>query len=183
MNVDLSAAAAFMTTHARVLDRRRFELMSGKGDPASALAALDGYRNADGGDCLDAIRAIDREPHAYVLAFAVRFLDAVYDDRPEAVELLDRLRGYGPADGLLRVEGGTEEERLRPLDVAPYPGPARTLLAERVVAADLDRLAGLQRDDGGWTVDYAEISPGGTLDWRGHVTVRAIAVLRANGVI
>ena len=37
-----------MATHARVLDRRRFELLLGTGTPA-VLAAADGYRNADGG--------------------------------------------------------------------------------------------------------------------------------------
>ncbi|HUR02960.1 MAG TPA: hypothetical protein VM347_10495, partial [Nonomuraea sp.] len=211
MNVDLSAATAFMATHARVLDRRRFEVLMGEGDPAGALAALDGYRNPDGGYgwglepdlrspesqpgaalhafevfedsevfedgapatstraaelcdwlesaslpdggvpfalprasdagnapwwagadstvsslqitsvtaatahrvaahlpgvaahpwleratryCLDTIAALDREPHAYVLAFALRFLDAVYDTHPEAAGLLDRLGAY-----------------------------------------------------------------------------------------
>ena len=291
MNVDLSAATAFMATHARVLDRRRFELLTGRTDPAPVLAALDGYRNADGGYgwglepdlrspesqpgaalhafevfedvapatspraaelcdwldsvslpdgglpfarpltvaagtapwwaganttdsslqitaisaavahrvarhdpavaahpwlaratryCLDAIAALDRTPHAYVLAFAVRFLDAVHDTRPEAAGLLDGLREYVPADGLVRVEGGTEDEKLRPLDFVPYPGPARALFAEDVVAADLERLAAMQRDDGGWTVDYAVISPAGALDWRGHVTLDAVSILRAS---
>ena len=49
MTIDLSAAADFMATHARVLDRRRFELLVGATDPSGALAALDGYRNPDGG--------------------------------------------------------------------------------------------------------------------------------------
>ena len=49
MSIDLNAAADFMATHARVLDRRRFELRTGGADPAGALAALDGYRNPDGG--------------------------------------------------------------------------------------------------------------------------------------
>src|ERR1700750_1326048 len=49
MPIDLHAAADFMATHARLLDRRRFELRSGVADAAAALAALDGYRNPDGG--------------------------------------------------------------------------------------------------------------------------------------
>ncbi|MEU6999779.1 hypothetical protein [Nonomuraea sp. NPDC046570] len=131
---------------------------------------------------LDAIAALNGRPHAYVLAFAVRFLDAVHDTHPEAAALLDGLADYVPADGLVRVEGGTEEETLRPLDFAPFPGgPARALFSDEVISADLDRLAGGQREDGGWTVDYATISPAGSLDWRGHTTVGAIAVLRGNG--
>jgi hypothetical protein len=293
MTVDLSAAADFMAAHARVLDRRRFELLNGETDPSGALAALDGYRNADGGYgwglepdlrspesqpgaalhafevfeeiapatapqaaalcdwletitlpdgglpmalplgstagsapwwqsadpsvsslqitsvvaggaqrvashhpavaahpwleratryCLDAIDAIDEAPFAYVLAFSLRFLDAVHQSRPEAAGLLHRLGRYVPGDGRLRVRGGTEDEMLRPLDIAPHPDrPIRELFAAEVVSADLDRLAAAQQDDGGWTVDYQRISPAGSLDWRGHATVRALDTLRRNG--
>src|SRR3954462_298054 len=47
--VDLLAAADFLAGSARVLDRRRFDLLFGDGDAAAALAAVDGYRNPDGG--------------------------------------------------------------------------------------------------------------------------------------
>ncbi|MEW2355893.1 hypothetical protein [Spirillospora sp. NPDC029432] len=286
MSIDLSAAAGFMATHARVLDRRRFQHLMGETDDAAVLAALDAYRNPDGGYgwglepdlrspesqpgaalhafevfadvpgpharalcdwldsvtlpdgglpfalpltvpagtapwwagadpksstlqitaisaasahlvpdvaghpwldratryCLDAIEALDERPPAYILAFAVRFLDAVHDVRPEAPGLLRRLAGYVPADGRIAVEGGKADEFLRPLDLAPLPGrPARALFADDVIAADLDRVASSQQEDGGWTVDYAKISPAGVLDWRGHATVSAIGLLRRNG--
>ncbi|MFI7153723.1 hypothetical protein ACIBO2_53170 [Nonomuraea sp. NPDC050022] len=293
MDIDLSVAADFMATHARVLDRRRFQLLTGERDPAAALAALDGYRNPDGGYgwglepdlrspesqpgaalhafevfedvapaacpraselcdwlesvtlpdgglpfalprasnagnapwwagadstvsslqitsvtaavahrvaahlpdvaahpwleratryCLDTIAALDRRPPAYILAFALRFLDAVHDTHPEAAGLLDRLGAYLPAGGQVRVEGGTEHEMLRPLDFAPLPDrPVRALFTPEVIEADLDRLAGMQKDDGGWTVDYAQISPAGVLDWRGYATVGALGILLRNG--
>jgi hypothetical protein len=131
--------------------------------------------------CLSAIEAIDQAPFAYVLAFSVRFLDAVHDSRPEAAGLLRELGRRVPADGRIRVRGGTEEEMLRPLDLAPYPDrPARALFSAEVVSADLDRLAAQQQKDGGWIVDYAKISPAGSLDWRGHATVRAIDILNRN---
>ena len=38
-----------MATHARLLDRRRLELLLDGGDPAPVLGALEGYRNPDGG--------------------------------------------------------------------------------------------------------------------------------------
>jgi hypothetical protein len=294
MTIDLLAARDFMATHARVLDRRRFELLDGETDPSGALAALDGYRNRDGGYgwgleadlrspesqpaaalhafevleeiapatapqavalcdwldsvtlpdgglpmalplstsagsgpwwvtdanvsslqitavvaagahrvgahdpavaehpwlaratryCLGAIAALDDAPFAYVLAFSVHFLDAVHDSHREAGDLLRGLGRYIPADGRLRVRGGAENEALHPLDIAPYPGrPARELFAPDVVSADLDRLAALQQDDGGWIVDFPSSSPAGSLDWRGHATVRAIGVLRRNGVV
>jgi hypothetical protein len=47
--VDLAAATDFLTTHGRVLDRRRLELLLGRGDEGGVLAALAAYRNADGG--------------------------------------------------------------------------------------------------------------------------------------
>lgn len=242
MNIDLSAAAAFMATHARLLDRRRFQVLMGEADPSGALAALDAYRNPDGGYgwglepdlrspesqpaaaahafevfeeiapavspratalcdwlesislpdgglpfalplttpegsgpwwhgadpalsslqitaftaaaahrvaahdpavaahpwlarasryCLDAIAAIDQAPFAYVLAFAIRFLDAVHSTHPEAADLLSRLGRYIPADGMVHVDGGTADEALRPLDFAPFPErSARALFAQ-----------------------------------------------------
>lgn len=45
---------------------------------------------------------------------------------------------------------------------------------------DVDRLAALQQPDGGWVVDYLQISPAGSLDWRGHATVRAVDILGRN---
>jgi hypothetical protein len=49
MPIDLAAATAFMAGHARLLDRRRFDLLLGRGDAATVLAALEAYRNPDGG--------------------------------------------------------------------------------------------------------------------------------------
>lgn len=45
----LDDAIAFMTTHARLLDRHRAYLALGEGDVDAALAVLAGYRNRDGG--------------------------------------------------------------------------------------------------------------------------------------
>jgi hypothetical protein len=294
MPVDLTAAREFMATHARALDRRRFELLDGPADESGLLAALDGYRNTDGGYgwglepdlrtpesqpgaslhafevfeqiapaiapqavelcnwlesvslpdgglpfarplgiaagsgpwwreadssvsslqitsvsvamalrvgahdqavashpwtrrateyCIAAIEAMDEAPFAYVLAFCIRFLDALHDAEPDRAEpLLGRLGEFVPADGRVPVSGGTEDETLRPLDLASYPDrPARAMFADDVIAADLDRLAAGQKEDGGWTVDYLKISPAGSLDWRGYATVQAIEVLRRNG--
>jgi hypothetical protein len=98
--------------------------------------------------------------------------------------LLKRLGKHIPASGQLHVEGGTEAETLRPLDFAPSPDrPARALFTADVVSADLDRVAGQQQGDGGWTVDFARISPAGALEWRGYVTVANIGVLRHNARI
>ena len=294
MTVDLSAAADFLAGSARVLDRRRFDLLFGDGAVAPVLAAVDGYRNPDGGygwglepdlrsrtsqpggalhafevfvdvgaaasdravelgEWLTAVtlpdgglpfalpipdpaacapfwagadsttsslmitaivagaahRAAARIPalaahpwlsratsfclaavadpgpaHPMELAFAVQFLDVAAGSAPEAVDALERLRPQVPADGLLRVTGGAEDEFMRPLNFAPSPGgPARTLFAPAVVESELERLAAAQQPDGGWSVDFDSYSPAAALEWRGHRTVEALSLLRDNGVL
>jgi hypothetical protein len=295
MTNQLSAARQFMAGHARLLDRRRFELLFAGGDPERVLAALRAYRNPDGGyghglepdlrapesqpatalhafevfaevapvtapeavelcdwldsntlpdgglpfalpiedasgsapfwahadpdafslqitaivaananrvaahdpavaahpwlaratsRCLAAIDALEDVPEAYVLSFALRLLDAVHDREAAAPPLLARLGEYVPDDGRLRVVGGLPDEALRPLDLAPEPGrPARAILDDATIAADLDRLASEQREDGGWSVDFQSYSPAAALEWRGYATVRALSILRANAII
>jgi hypothetical protein len=290
---DLTAASDFMATHARLLDRRRFEVLFQGALPEGALAALEAYRNPDGGYgwglepdlrdttsqsgaalhafevfedvlpatspravelcdwlasvslpggglpfalpvrssagcapfwagadpavtslqitaivtstaqrvaagdpavaahpwlagsirwCLDAIEAMDREPHAMELAFALQLLDLVHDSQPGAPGLIARLGEHIPADGLVHVAGGLEDEMMRPLDFAPDPGgPVRALFSPEVVEAELDRLASQQLEDGGWPVGFASYSPAAPLDWRGHMTVRSLSLLRRNG--
>jgi hypothetical protein len=282
-----------MAGHARVLDRRRFELRTGGGDPAAVLAAVDGYRNADGGYgwglepdlrcaesqpagalhafeamedalpvatpraaqlcdwlaanslhdgglpfalpmvdrtgsapfwadadptaaslqitafvaaianriaahdaavaehpwlaaanayCLRAIEELDDAPHALVLSAALGFLDAVQDSDRAAVELMLRLGRLIPDDGCLAVAGGLEDEQLHPLDIAPLAGrPLRALFTPATIAADRERLAAAQQDDGGWRVDFRSYSPAAELEWRGHMTVRAVSSLQAPG--
>ncbi|MGH7866347.1 MAG: hypothetical protein ACREP9_01675 [Candidatus Dormibacteraceae bacterium] len=51
------------------------------------------------------------------------------------------------------------------------------------IAAELQRLAAQQQDDGGWPVDFASYSPAAALEWRGHMTVRAMSILQRNSII
>jgi len=296
MSINLGRAASFMTTHGRILDRRRFELVSGNDTAethAAVLAAIDGYRNPDGGYgwglepdlrahesqqggaqhaleaiadaapatsphtvalldwlrsvtlpdgglpfalpvsdpigcapfwaqadphesslqitaaiatqahraarsdehvknhpwfttatqyCFQAIQDIDEAPFAYILSFALQFLDIASDSYPESHKLLEHLAQFVPRDGTLPVVGGAEGETLHLLDFAPEPGrPVRSLLEDRAVADDLDRLESGQQPDGGWSVGFTSYSPAADLEWRGYTTVRAVAVLRMNG--
>jgi hypothetical protein len=103
-------------------------------------------------------------------------------DRARADALLDRLGARLPADGLLRVDAGTEGEVIRPLEVAPWPGhAARGLFGDAVIEQELDRLAAEQQDDGGWTFSWAEWNAAVAWEWRGAVTVAALRTLRAYG--
>ena len=134
--------------------------------------------------CIAAVEALEESPAAMELAFTVRMLDAAHGANPGAGDALSKLAEHIPPTGLLPVTGGIEGETMKPLDFAPRPGgPARELFSDEVVSADLDRLADGQQEDGGWTVDYASYSPAAALEWRGHATVRAVTILKKNGVI
>jgi hypothetical protein len=129
--------------------------------------------------CLTAIAGLDTTPHAHELMFAIRLLDAIAEVEPGAPELLDTLGRYLPDDGVVLVHGGAPDEALRPLDFAPRrAGAARRLFGEEVIARELQRLAGGQQSDGGWTVDFVSSSPAATLEWRAYTTVGALAILR-----
>ncbi|WP_410599937.1 hypothetical protein [Amycolatopsis sp. lyj-90] len=288
-NIDPHESATFMATRARLLDKRRFEVLFRDGDPAAALAALEGYRNPDGGYghglepdcrsansqpggalhafevfadagpatspraaelcdwlasislpdggipfalpmpdpvgsapfwagadpsvsslqitaivaftaqrvaahdpavaahpwlakatryCLDEIEKLEEAPHALVLAFAMKLVDALGD-----VRLVEKLGRFIPDDGVVAVGGGIEGEAMRPLDFAPVPdGPARKLFRPDVVEADLRRVADGRHDDGGWRVDYTSYSPAAALEWNGLFTVNTLSLLRTNGL-
>ena len=296
MSVDLSAAADFLAGSARVLDRRRFELLFDGGDPAAVLAAVDGYRNRDGGygwGLEPDLRSRTSQPGGALHAFEA-FADLVPVRTARAAELCDwlasvslpdrglpfalpvpgpgrlravlgvgglhgvlaadhrggrggrapgrrRRRGRGrppvadPGDRLLpggragpgpgaardgarvrRAAAGRRGARRRPVRrtlstrcgrtcpptgccTSPgvpttsscarstsrrFPGgPARSLFGPGVVEAELERLAAAQQPDGGWRVDFDSYSPAATLEWRGHRTVNALVLLRANGVL
>jgi hypothetical protein len=99
VTVDLAAAASFMATHARVLDRRRFEFLFGKGDARAVLAAVDGYRNPDGGygwGLEPDLRAPESQPGGALHALEV-FAEAGPAD--QAVETCDWLGRVSLPDG------------------------------------------------------------------------------------
>jgi hypothetical protein len=91
--LDLDRILDFVTSNARLLDRRRAELAVGGGDPDAALEVLAGYRNADGGFgwALEPdLRAPASQPVAALHAFEV--LEEVAPvTSPLAVGLLDWL--------------------------------------------------------------------------------------------
>ena len=117
----------------------------------------------------------------YTVKFAIDFLDAV-PDPPRAAAALERMRPAFDIDGCLAVPGGTENEKLTPLDCSPRPGlPSRALFTDDQIAADLDRLEAGQQEDGGWTVEILQWSPAQAVEWRGIATVLALGILRANG--
>jgi hypothetical protein len=101
MDINLPYATSFMATHARTLDRRRLELVLGDGDPAAVLAALDGYRNPDGGygwGLEPDLRSAESQPTAGMHAFEV-LAEVAPVTTPHALDLCDWLQRHSLADG------------------------------------------------------------------------------------
>lgn len=101
MPINLPAAVSFMAGHARTLDRRRLDLLLGSDDSDAVLAALDGYRNPDGGygwGLEPDLRAAESQPGGALHAF-----EALGDVAPvtssRAVELGDWLASVSLPDG------------------------------------------------------------------------------------
>ena len=133
--------------------------------------------------CLAAGEAMADELPAMARAFALQALDAAAHTRPEADAVIERLAAPIPESGQLHVRGGLPDEFMRPLDFAPFPGgAARRRLSSAAVAADVERLAAAQQDDGGWPLEFQSYSPAAALEWRGHLTVNALSLLKRNGV-
>jgi hypothetical protein len=109
----------------------------------------------------------------------VRFLDGVADEQ-RARAAVERLRPV--LRGVVTLDPEATGESHRPLDLAPHRGSVtRGLFDDDEIAADLDRLERGQREDGGWTFDWPAWSPAAEADWRGSLTVDALALLRENG--
>jgi hypothetical protein len=100
MTIDLAAAASFMTSTARLLDRRRFGVRFASEPPDRALRALAAYRNDDGGyGALEPdLRACESQPVGAMHAFEV-FEDVAPATSSRAAELCDWLDTAALADG------------------------------------------------------------------------------------
>jgi hypothetical protein len=101
MTVDLTAAQAFLDTHARILDRHRYALLQGHGDPDRVLAALAAYRNPDGGygwGLEPDLRAPESQPAAAGHAFEV-LAEIAPHVSAQAASLCDWLETITLADG------------------------------------------------------------------------------------
>jgi hypothetical protein len=119
----------------------------------------------------------------YFVKFALEFLDAV-PDASRACASIEHLRSRIDADGSIEVAGGTEDERLKPLTLSARPGSrSRLLFTESQIEADLLELERAQQRDGGWAFDWLTWSPGQSAEWRGAVTLRALATLSVHGRI
>jgi hypothetical protein len=118
---------------------------------------------------------------AYDLLGVFRFLDFV-PDRARARAAADRAIRVLLDQGLVALDPEAEGETHSPLGFAPRPDSvARAAFSDAVIERHLDHVAGGQREDGGWMFNFPAWSPAAEQDWRGSMTVDALALLRENG--
>ena len=101
MRAALDGLPAFIATHARALDRRRYELWTGAGDIDATRAALNAYRNPDGGygsGLEPDLRAVESQPVAAMHAFEV-LAEMGPASFPESVALCEWLASVALDDG------------------------------------------------------------------------------------
>ncbi|GAA3887768.1 hypothetical protein GCM10022243_60740 [Saccharothrix violaceirubra] len=136
--------------------------------------------------CWERIEALD-ESHPYEVNACARFLDHV-PDRPRAGVASARLGELVRQRGLVDLGDGAVHdgyavgETHTATHYAPRPDClARQWFSDGEMGAALDRLVAARQDDGGWTFPWAVWTPITEFEWRGIVTVDALATLRAYG--
>lgn len=130
----------------------------------------------------DLIDALD-EPGGYEMFGVLAFLQHV-PDRERVARAMRRIEALLLQPGLVTLDPEAKGEVHGPLDFAPFPDSvARPLFDDAVIEAHLGHLAAAQRDDGGWMFNWPSWSPAAEADWRGYLTVDALRILRANGVV
>lgn len=100
MELDLHAAVRFVTANARLLEARRLHHLLGDGPADGVLAALDGYRNPDGGygwSLEPDLRSVTSQPVGAMHALEV--LAEVRDTGERAVRICDWLAEHTSVDG------------------------------------------------------------------------------------
>jgi len=139
MGIDLDHAHAFMTAHARVLDRRRFDAMlqDSDADRSAIITALDAYRNEDGGygwGLEPDLRAPESQPGAALHAFEA-LAAAGPRTSPRVIDLLDWLDGASLDDGGLPFALPIADPTgCAPFWVSADPGESSLQITAAVVA-------------------------------------------------
>jgi hypothetical protein len=152
MSIDLPAAVAFLGTHGRVLDRRRLELLVHGGDPTAVLAALDGYRNLDGGHGWGLepdLRSPESQPAGAMHALEVLAEAVIAEERRRLINgqgatvgglsNLRRLRPQRRSSGVDMRPSARSPSFVPRTDESPVPGGVRARPCSFASAARISR--------------------------------------------
>jgi hypothetical protein len=128
--------------------------------------------------CWKEISASQAEGYHDILP-VVTFLENAGQSELAAAEL-ERIAARVQGKHLVEMDPNAGGYVKMPLDWAPSPNSFfRKLFDDETIRLHLAALASHQRSDGGWPTSWGSVSPAAECEWRGRVTIDALAVLRA----
>lgn len=105
-------------------------------------------------------------------------------DRKMGESLLEVIAQTLPKAKFFIANAPVDRYGLTPLHFAPKPNSiCRDLFTQDQITGHLDDLRSKQLDDGGWPITWKAPGPASELEWRGRVTLDAVRVLSAYGVV
>jgi hypothetical protein len=133
------------------------------------------------GYCWEQLNAPELPTDAHALSEVFVFLDRT-PERDRADEVVATVQQQLARASLFRADPDDPGYGLSPLAIAPRADSRwRSLFADDVLAAHLDRLQRDQQPDGGWPLTWEPPGDAARLEWRGIVTLDALRTLVSFG--
>jgi hypothetical protein len=131
--------------------------------------------------CWEQLDTADLPTDAHALSEVLVFL-AHTPQRDRATSMAARVREALVKASWFRLDPDDTNYGLSPLSVAPLAdSPWRSLFADEVIQAHLDRMERDQQADGGWPITWEPPGQAALLEWRGIVTLQSLRTLVSYG--
>lgn len=136
---------------------------------------------AAAGYCWDQLDTAELPDEVHSLSEVLVFLEHV-PERDRASSMAARVRERLTESSMFKLDPDDTSYGLSPLSFAPLAGSRwRSLFADEVIEAHLDRAERDQQPDGGWPIAWEPPSEASLLDWRGIVTLQKLRTLVSYG--
>ncbi|GAA4572628.1 hypothetical protein [Planotetraspora kaengkrachanensis] len=131
--------------------------------------------------CWEQLDKADLPTDAHALNEVLVFLEHTPESE-RASSVAARVRESLLDASWFRLDPDDTSYGLSPLSVAPFADSLwRSLFADDVIQAHLDRLERDQQADGGWPIAWEPPGPASLLEWRGIVTLQSMRTLVSFG--
>jgi hypothetical protein len=131
--------------------------------------------------CWQQLESSDLPADAHALSEILVFLERS-PERERADVMAARVRQQLDTASMFLLDPDSTGYGLSPLSFAPLAGSRwRSLFAEDVIDAHLDRIERDQQPDGGWPIAWEPPSEASLLAWRGIVTLQRLRTLTSYG--
>jgi hypothetical protein len=131
--------------------------------------------------CWQQLETADLPDDAHALSEVLIFLEHA-PERDRAGKIAARVREHMNGAAMVRLDPDDTGYGLSPLQFAPAASSRwRSLFAEDLLQAHLDRTERDQQPDGGWPIAWEPPSQASLLEWRGKVTLESLRTLVSYG--